>query len=30
MEERIEKSINDKTNLLRNIDRNEPLKIIPL
>lgn len=30
MEQRIEKAINEKTNLLRNVDRNEPLKIIPL
>ena len=30
MEQRIEKSVKEKTNLLRNIDRNEPLKIIPL
>ncbi len=30
MEQRIEKAIEEKTNLLRNIDRNEKLKIIPL
>lgn len=30
MEQRIEKSVKEKTNLLRNIDRNEPLKIVPL
>ena len=30
MEKRIEKSIEEKTNLLRNIDRNDTLKIIPL
>ena len=30
MEQRIEKSIEEKNNLLRNIDRNDTLKIIPL
>ena len=30
MEQRIEKSIEEKTNLLRNIDKNDTLKIIPL
>ena len=30
MEQRIEKAIDEKTNLLRNIDKNENLKIIPL
>lgn len=30
IEQRIEKAINEKTNLLKNIDRNENLKIIPL
>ena len=30
MEQRIEKAMDEKTNLLRNIDRNETLKIIPL
>lgn len=30
MEQRIEKAIDEKTNLLKNIDRNEDLKIIPL
>ncbi len=30
MEQRIERSIEEKTNLLRNIDRNDALKIIPL
>ena len=30
MEQRIEKAIEEKTNLLRNVDRNEILKIIPL
>ena len=30
MEQRIEKAINEKTNLLRNLDGNETLKIIPL
>ena len=30
MEKRIEKSIEEKNNLLRNIDRNDTLKIIPL
>ena len=30
MEQRIEKAVNEKTNLLRNVDRNELLKIIPL
>lgn len=30
MEQRIEKAINEKTNLLRNVERNETLKIIPL
>ena len=30
MEQRIQKAINEKTNLLKNIDRNDTLKIIPL
>ena len=30
MEERTQKAIDEKSNLLRNIDRNEPLKMIPL
>ncbi len=30
MEQRIQKAIDEKTNLLRNIDRNDTLKIIPL
>lgn len=30
MEQRIEKAIDEKTNLLKNVDRNETLKIIPL
>ena len=30
MEQRIEKAIDEKSNLLKNIDRNEDLKIIPL
>ncbi len=30
MEQRIEKAIEEKTNLLRNMDRNDTLKIIPL
>ena len=30
MEQRIEKSIDEKTNLLRNVDRNDALKINPL
>lgn len=30
IEQRIEKSINERANLLRNVDRNEDLKIIPL
>lgn len=30
MEQRIEKAIDEKTNLLQNIDKNESLKIIPL
>ena len=30
MEKRIEKSINEKSNLLNNIDKNETLKIVPL
>ena len=30
MEQRIEKAIDEKTNLLKNIDRNDNLKIIPL
>lgn len=30
MEQRIEKAIDEKTNLLKNIDRNDKLKIIPL
>ena len=30
MEQRIDKAIDEKTNLLKNIDRNEDLKIIPL
>lgn len=30
MEQRIEKAIDEKTNLLRNVDKNEKLKIIPL
>lgn len=30
MEKRIEQSIEEKSNLLNNIDRNDPLKIIPL
>ena len=30
IEQRIEKAISEKTNLLKNIDRNENLKIIPL
>lgn len=30
MEQRLEKAIDEKTNLLKNVDRNETLKIIPL
>ena len=30
MEQRIQKAINEKTNLLKNIDRNDILKIVPL
>ena len=30
MEGRIEKAIDEKTNLLKNIDRNDSLKIIPI
>ncbi len=30
IEQRIEKAINEKTNLLKNIDRNDTLKIVPL
>ena len=30
MEQRIQKAIDEKTNLLRNIDRNDTLKIVPL
>lgn len=30
MEQRIEKAIDEKTNLLKNVDKNETLKIIPL
>ena len=30
MEQRVEKAINEKNNLLKNIDKNEILKIIPL
>lgn len=30
MEKRIEKAIDEKTNLLKNIDRNEDLKIVPM
>lgn len=30
MEQRLEKAIDEKTNLLKNVDRNEELKIIPL
>lgn len=30
MEQRIEKAIDEKTTLLRNIDRNDSLKIIPI
>ncbi len=30
MEQRIEKAINEKTNLLKNVDKNESLKILPL
>ena len=30
MEQRIQKAIDEKTNLLKNIDRNDTLKIIPL
>lgn len=30
MEQRIEKAINEKNNLLKNVDRNESLKIVPI
>ena len=30
MEQRIEKAIDEKTNLLKNIDRNDSLKLIPV
>ena len=30
MEQRIDKAIDEKTNLLKNIDKNESLKIIPI